>query len=131
MLSGEKFSVAMSAHAVNIVRGILATCHLFLTEHISVIDVWRIYRQFYGDEPFIRLVREMKGIYRYPDPKVVVGSNYCDIGFELDMDYSRLVLLSALDNLMKGAAGTAVQDMNIMFGWDEKEGLWDLGLHPI
>ncbi|RLI39879.1 hypothetical protein DRO64_09995 [Candidatus Bathyarchaeota archaeon] len=96
-----------------------------------MIDVWRIYRQFYGDEPFIRLVREKKGIYRYPDPKVVVGSNYCDIGFELDIDYSRLVLLSALDNLMKGAAGTAVQDMNIMFGWNEKEGLWDLSLHPI
>ncbi|HDM89565.1 MAG TPA: N-acetyl-gamma-glutamyl-phosphate reductase [Candidatus Bathyarchaeota archaeon] len=131
MLSGEKFSIAMSAHAVNIVRGILATCHLFLTKQISLVNVWRIYRQFYGGEPFIRLVREKKGIYRYPDPKVVVGSNYCDIGFELDINYNRLVLLSALDNLMKGAAGTAVQDMNIMFGWDEKEGLWDLSLHPI
>ena len=73
----------------------------------------------------------MKGVFRYPDPKIVVGSNYCDIGFEVDEHSDRLVLLSALDNLMKGAAGTAVQDMNLMCGWDEKEGLWDSGLHPV
>jgi len=131
LLAGEKVSVAMSAHAVNMVRGILATCHVFLTDSLSTIDVWRLYRQFYRDEPFIRLVRDAKGVFRYPDPKIVVGSNYCDIGFEIDEDNSRLVLLSALDNLVKGAAGTAVQNMNIMQGWDEREGLWDSGLHPI
>jgi len=131
LLAGEKVSVAMSAHAVNMVRGILATCHVFLTDSLSTIDVWRLYRQFYRDEPFIRLVRDTKGVFRYPDPKIVVGSNYCDIGFEMDEDNSRLVLLSALDNLVKGAAGTAVQNMNIMQGWDEREGLWDSGLHPV
>jgi len=131
ILAGGEVSVAMSAHSVNMVRGILATCHVFLVDPLSMIDVWRIYRGFYRDEPFIRLVREARGIYRYPDPKIVVGSNYCDLGFELDDDHSRLVLLSALDNLMKGAAGTAVQDMNIMMGWPEAEGLWDTGLHPI
>ena len=131
ILAGEKVSVGMSAHAVNMVRGILATCHVFLVDSVSIIDVWRIYRQFYQNEPFIRLVRESKGIFRYPDPKVLVGSNYCDVGFEIDEDNNRLVLLSALDNLMKGAAGTAVQNMNIMQGWDEREGLWDSGLHPI
>jgi len=130
LLAGEKISVAMSAHAVNMVRGILATCHVFLTDSLSVIDVWRLYRQFYRDEPFIRLVRDAKGVFRYPDPKILVGSNYCDIGFEIDKDNDRLVLLSALDNLVKGAAGTAVQNMNIMQGWDEREGLWDSGLHP-
>jgi N-acetyl-gamma-glutamyl-phosphate/LysW-gamma-L-alpha-aminoadipyl-6-phosphate reductase len=130
-LAEEKVSVAMSAHAVNMVRGILATCHAFLTSPVSAVDVWRLYREFYGDEPFVRLVRDKKGIFRYPDPKIVVGSNYCDIGFEIDEDLNRLVLLSALDNLMKGAAGTAVQNMNIMCGWDEKEGLWDAGLHPV
>ena len=131
LLADGKVSVAMSAHAVNMVRGILATCHVFLTDSVSIVDVWRLYRQFYRDEPFIRLVRDAKGIFRYPDPKVVVGSNYCDVGFEIDKDNNRLVLLSALDNLMKGAAGTAVQDMNIIQGWDEREGLWDSGLHPV
>lgn len=131
ILADGKVSVAMSAHAVNMVRGILATCHVFLTDSISIVDVWRLYRQFYRGEPFIRLVRDAKGIFRYPDPKVLVGSNYCDVGFEIDKDNNRLVLLSALDNLMKGAAGTAVQNMNIMRGWDEREGLWDSGLHPV
>ncbi|MEM2648884.1 MAG: N-acetyl-gamma-glutamyl-phosphate reductase, partial [Candidatus Bathyarchaeia archaeon] len=80
---------------------------------------------------FIRFIRDVKGIYRYPDPKIVVGSNYCDIGFEIDDHTDRLVILSAIDNLMKGAAGTAVQDMNIMCGWDESEGLRYLALHPV
>ena len=130
-LAGDRMSVSMSAHAVNMVRGILSTCHVFPKEAISSTDVWRMYREFYSGEPFIRFVRDMKGVFRYPDPKIVVGSNYCDIGFEVDEHANRIVLLSAIDNLMKGAAGTAVQNMNIMCGWDEKEGLQDAGLHPI
>jgi len=130
-LAGDKVSVSLSAHAVNMVRGILATCHVFPTEEISSAEIWRLYRDFYGGEPFIRLVRDRKGIFRYPDPKILAGSNYCDVGFEIDEHADRLVILSALDNLMKGAAGTAVQDMNIMCGWDEKEGLRDSGLHPV
>ncbi|MEM2914818.1 MAG: N-acetyl-gamma-glutamyl-phosphate reductase [Candidatus Bathyarchaeia archaeon] len=131
LLSKEKVYVSMSAHAVNMVRGILGTCHVFLKSPVALADVWRMYRGFYEQEPFIRLVRDRKGVFRYPDPKIVVGSNYCDIGFEIDENVNRLVLLSALDNLMKGAAGTAVQDMNIMFGWDERQGLTTPGLHPI
>ncbi|MCW4020564.1 MAG: N-acetyl-gamma-glutamyl-phosphate reductase [Candidatus Bathyarchaeota archaeon] len=130
-LAGEKVSVAMSAHAVNMVRGILGTCHVFMADAVSPVEIWRLYRGFYGEEPFIRLVRDRKGVYRYPDPKLVVGSNYCDIGFEVDKNANRVVLLSALDNLMKGAAGTAVQDMNIMCSWDEREGLRYSGLHPV
>jgi len=130
-LAGESLSVAMSAHAVNMVRGILATCHVFPVEKVSAVEMWRLYRNFYDGEPFIRLVRDRKGIFRYPDPKIVVGSNYCDVGFEIDDRLNRLVILSALDNLMKGAAGTAVQDMNIMYGWDETEGVSDSGLHPV
>jgi len=131
LLTKEKVQVAMSAHAVNMVRGILGTTHVFLKTHVMLAEVWRIYRGFYEQEPFIRLVRDRKGVFRYPDPKIIVGSNYCDIGFEIDENMNRLVLLSALDNLMKGAAGTAVQDMNIMCGWDEKQGLAHPGLHPI
>ncbi|MCX8171867.1 MAG: N-acetyl-gamma-glutamyl-phosphate reductase [Candidatus Bathyarchaeota archaeon] len=131
LLCGEKVKVLMSAHAVNIVRGILSTCHTFLKGSITPVEVWRIYRDFYSNEPFIRFIRDVKGLYRYPDPKIVVGSNYCDIGFEIDEHTNRLVILSAIDNLMKGAAGTAVQDMNIMCGWDEREGLRYSALHPV
>jgi len=131
LVAQGKVVVAMSAHAVNMVRGILGTCHVFTKAPVQLPELWRIYRGFYGQEPFVRLVRDVKGIYRYPDPKTVVGSNYCDVGFEVDGNQNRVVLLSALDNLMKGAAGTAVQDMNLMYGWDEKEGLRDVGLHPV
>ncbi|MEM2321443.1 MAG: N-acetyl-gamma-glutamyl-phosphate reductase [Candidatus Bathyarchaeia archaeon] len=131
LLRGEKVIVSMSAHAVNMVRGILSTCHTFLKEPITSAEVWRIYREFYSGEPFIRFIRDIKGLYRYPNPKIVVGSNYCDIGFELDEHANRLVILAAIDNLIKGAAGTAIQDMNIMCGWDEREGLKYPALHPI
>lgn len=131
LLCGEKIKVSMSAHAVNMVRGILSTCHVFLKEPITSIEVWRLYRKFYSNEPFIRFIRDTRGIFRYPDPKITVGSNYCDIGFEIDHHVGRLVVLSAIDNLMKGAAGTAVQDMNIMCGWDETEGLRYSALHPV
>jgi len=130
-LAGDKILVSMSVHAVNMVRGILSTCHVFQTDQISLIEMWRIYREFYAGEPFVRFVRDTKGVFRYPDPKIVVGSNFCDIGFEIDEHANRVVILSAIDNLMKGAAGTAVQDMNIMCGWDEREGLQDPGLHPV
>lgn len=131
LLCGEKVKISMSAHAVNMVRGILSTCHVFLKEPIKSIEVWRLYREFYSGEPFIRFIRDTKGVFRYPDPKITVGSNYCDIGFEVDEHAGRLVILSAIDNLMKGAAGTAVQDMNIICGWDEREGLRYSALHPI
>ena len=131
VLSSGKVLVSMSAHAVNMVRGILTTCHLFLKEPMKPIDVWRLYRGFYSGEPFIRFIRDRRGIFRYPDPKIVVGTNFCDLGFEIDDHAPRLVALSALDNLIKGAAGTAVQNMNIILGCDEREGLRDIGLHPI
>lgn len=131
VLVKDKVLVSMSAHAVNMVRGILSTCHVFPTQPLASVQIWRTYRDFYKGEPFIRFVRDAKGVFRYPDPKVVVGTNYCDLGFEIDEHTSRVVLLSAIDNLMKGAAGTAVQDMNIMMGHDETEGLKSLGLHPV
>jgi N-acetyl-gamma-glutamyl-phosphate/LysW-gamma-L-alpha-aminoadipyl-6-phosphate reductase len=94
-------------------------------------DLWRIYRKEYSREPFIRIVKEKAGIYRYPEPKILTGSNYCDIGFELDLVENRLVVLSALDNLMKGAAGNGIQVMNVMYGWEETAGLEFPGLHPV
>lgn len=71
------------------------------------------------------------GLYQFPDPKILVGSNFCDIGFELDSRVNRLVIFSAIDNLMKGAAGQAIQCLNIMLDIDEKTGLEHLGFHPV
>ena len=125
------FELHFSATAVELVRGVLCTAHLFLTEDLAEKEVWRLYRAVYGSEPFIRLVSDKRGIYRYPEPKILAGSNFCDVGFAKDPLSNRLVVMSALDNLMKGAAGTAVQSLNLMMGWREEMGLSFIGLHPI
>jgi len=129
-LSSE-LAVHMSATAIDMVRGILATSHVFLDRSVTEKQIWQCYREYYGEEPFIRLVKEAQGNYRYPEPKLLWGTNYCDIGFELDPDSGRLVVISAIDNLMKGAAGQAVQAMNIMSGYPETSALEFSGLHPI
>ena len=123
--------VSMSATAVNIVRGILATIHTQLKANLTEKDVWKAYRSVYGSEPFIRIVKQKTGLYRYPEPKLLWGTNFCDIGFELDPVTNRLVVLSAIDNLVKGTAGQAIQAMNIRLGISEEEGLRFPGLHPV
>ncbi len=123
--------VALSCHAVEAVRGILATCHAFLKEPVTEKDLWRVYRDAYGKEPFVRIVKEASGLYRLPEPKILAGTNLCDVGFALDEHAGRVVAVSALDNLMKGAAGSAVQSMNLLAGYPEGMGLDFLGLHPI
>jgi len=127
----EKIQIHFSATSTDMVRGTLATSHVFLKEDLNEKDIWKIYRQAYGDEPFIRIIKEKEGNYRYPDPKLCIGTNYCDIGFERDPYSNRLVVISAIDNLMKGAAGQALQAFNIMFGFDETLGLEFTGLYPI
>jgi LysW-gamma-L-alpha-aminoadipyl-6-phosphate/LysW-L-glutamyl-5-phosphate reductase len=121
--------IHFSATSIEMVRGILVTAHLFVRDGITEKDIWKTYRQVYGQEPFIRIVKERQGLYRYPEPKILAGSNYCDIGFELQG--GRLVVISAIDNLMKGAAGQAVHAMNVMCGFAETRGLEFTGLHPI
>jgi len=130
-LSGAQATVHLSATAIDNVRGVLATAHLFLREGVEERDVYRAYRKTYRGEPFVRIVKERTGVYRYPEPKILSGSNYADVGFEVDGESRRIVALGAIDNLMKGAAGTAVQCMNLMMGWDETTGLGFPGLHPI
>ena len=121
--------VHFSATSIEMVRGILLTAHLFVKEGITEKEIWKSYREVYGQEPFIRIVKEKQGIYRFPEPKLLAGTNYCDIGFELEG--KRLVVVSAIDNLMKGAAGQAVHAMNVMCGFEETAGLGFAGLHPI
>jgi N-acetyl-gamma-glutamyl-phosphate/LysW-gamma-L-alpha-aminoadipyl-6-phosphate reductase len=130
-LRGITCGVHLSATAVDNVRGVLATAHAFVKSGTAERDVWKAYRETYGAEPFVRIVKERAGLYRYPEPKIVAGSNYADVGFELDAKTGRVVSLCAIDNLMKGAAGTAVQCANLMMGWDERLGLEFPGLHPI
>lgn len=124
----------MTVTAIEMVRGVHVTAHCFLNESYIPEDerpVWSLYREAYGDEPFIRLVAGKSGLYRYPEPKILSGSNFCDVGFALDPDGGRLVVMAALDNMMKGAAGSAVQSMNLMCGLAERAGLTFPGLHPI
>lgn len=130
-LVGAAPAVHLSATAVDNVRGVLATAHLFARPGIEEKDIFKAYRQVYRDEPFVRVVKERTGIYRYPEPKILAGSNYADVGFEYDPTTGRIVALAAIDNLMKGAAGTAVQCMNLMHGWEETAGLTFPGLHPV
>ncbi len=122
--------VHLSITSVELVRGALATCHAFLTSPIQEKELWRVYRSCYGNEPFVRIVHDRQGIHRHPEPKILAGSNFADVGWALDEATGRIVALCAIDNLMKGAAGTAVQCLNLMCGFDERAGLGFLGLHP-
>jgi N-acetyl-gamma-glutamyl-phosphate/LysW-gamma-L-alpha-aminoadipyl-6-phosphate reductase len=124
-------AIAFSGTAVEAVRGILVTAHAYLKQDLTDKDLWRIFRSAYADEPFIRIVKESQGIHRVPNPKILSGTNYCDVGFERDPHSRRVVVMSAIDNLMKGAAGQAVQALNVHCGWDERSGLEFAGLYPV
>ena len=130
-VENEAPSIHLSVTAVELVRGVLATGHVFLRESLTEQKLWTLYRATYAEEPFVRLVHQRHGIHRVPEPKILAGSNYCDVGFALDAGSGRVVTLAALDNLVKGAAGSAVQSMNVMFGFEETAGLRFPGLHPI
>ena len=123
--------VALSCHSVEAVRGVLATVHVATTRPFDEKELWSAYRSAYGDEPFVRVVHESDGIFREPEPKILAGTNFCDLGFAVDRHTDRVVLLSAIDNLGKGAAGNAVQCLNVRAGFPETTGLDFAGLHPI
>lgn len=123
--------IALSCHAVEAVRGVLTTCHAFVRRPVDEKKLWRTYRAAYGGEPFVRIVHDADGIHREPEPKILSGTNYCDLGFASDPHAGRVVAIAAIDNLMKGAAGNAVQCFNIRAGFPETHGLEFLGLHPI
>ena len=121
----------LSVTSIELVRGILATTHVWVDPGVTDKDLWRAYRAVYAQEPFVRIVHERSGVYRHPEPKLLAGTNLADVGWELQPGTGRLVTLAALDNLGKGAAGSAVQCMNIMLGCDERSGLEFTGLHPV
>jgi N-acetyl-gamma-glutamyl-phosphate/LysW-gamma-L-alpha-aminoadipyl-6-phosphate reductase len=122
---------SLTMTSVDLVRGVLATAHGRVKPGVALKDLWRAYRKAANENPFLRMVKERRGVYRVPEPKVLAGSNYADLGFDLDPDSRHVVSICAIDNLMKGAAGSAVQSMNLMLGFDETLGLEFPGLHPI
>lgn len=124
-------NVHLSITSVELVRGALATAQVFASRDVTEKDLWQAYRGFAKEEPFVRIVKERTGIYRFPEPKILAGTNYADIGFALDPKHRRIVSIAAIDNLVKGAAGSAVQCMNLMCGFDERAGLEFPGLHPV
>lgn len=123
--------IHLSVTSIELVRGVLATAHAWVQPGLTDKDIWRAYRATYGQEPFVRIVHERTGIYRHPEPKLLAGTNLADVGWEVDSASGRFVALAAIDNLGKGAAGTAVQCLNVIMGWEETAGLAFTGLHPI
>jgi N-acetyl-gamma-glutamyl-phosphate/LysW-gamma-L-alpha-aminoadipyl-6-phosphate reductase len=121
----------MTATAVEAVRGVQVVCRATLVADRTEKDIWRVYREHYDGEPFVRLVKQRRGVYRNPEPKILVGSNFCYVGFTVDEGARRLYAVAALDNLVKGAAGNAVQCLNVRMGWSERLGLDFPGLHPV
>lgn len=124
-------TISLTMTAVDLVRGVLATAHAKVRQGVTTKDLWKAYRAIAAENPFIRIVKEQRGIYRVPEPKILAGTNYADLGFELDENSGHVVSICAIDNLMKGAAGSAVQCMNLMMGWEETTGLEFIGLHPV
>jgi len=117
-LSDKKIDVTFVPHLVPMNRGILETIYLRLKKKMTLAQVLKIYKRFYKTEPFVRVVDNQ--LY---STKSVVETNFCDIGFKLKDDGKLLIVVSTIDNLLKGAAGQAVQNMNIMYGFPEISGL--------
>jgi N-acetyl-gamma-glutamyl-phosphate/LysW-gamma-L-alpha-aminoadipyl-6-phosphate reductase len=124
-------NISLTMTSVDLVRGALATAHGTVRPGISIGDLWKAYRKLANDDPFLRVVKDRRGVYRVPEPKILAGSNYADLGFDLDTETGHIVSICAIDNLMKGASGSAVQCMNLMVGFDETLGLEFPGLHPV
>ena len=124
--AGEQVTLSFTPHLVPMNRGILATEYAKLTKDVSWEDVKAVYDKYYGDEKFIRVLD--KDVC--PETKWVEGSNYVDIGFKIDPRTGRIIMMGAIDNLVKGAAGQAVQNMNLMFGEEEDEGLRLVPMFP-
>ncbi|MGZ7094874.1 MAG: N-acetyl-gamma-glutamyl-phosphate reductase [Methanobacterium sp.] len=123
---GGNVKVSFTPHLVPVIRGIITTVHTFLKEDVDSKDVKKAYESFYNGEPFVRIL----DLDEIPRLSAVRGSNYCDIGcFQIDPN-DRIVIISAIDNLVKGASGQAIQNMNIMFGFEETESIDVIGLHP-
>ena len=125
-LTGQEISLTFSPHLMPMTRGILSSVYINLKTNISLEKVLAHFRDYYKDEPFVRALQAGT----YANTKFVAYSNYCDIGLQIDRRNKRLIITSAIDNLVKGASGQAVQNMNIMLGIDETTGLDSPAIFP-
>jgi len=125
-LAGEGVKITFTPHLLPIARGILSTVYASLAPGWKHGDIAELYRQKYGEEPFIRLLDEDV----FPATQYVRGSNFCDISWKVDPATGRIIVMSAIDNIVKGASGQAVQNMNIMCGFAETTGLGIVPLFP-
>ena len=125
-LSGKDINVTFTPHLVPMTRGILSTIYVKLNEYTTTEELQAIYKQYYDDKPFVR-VRDI-GIY--PKTKEVYGSNFCDIGIYVDEINQMAIIVSVIDNLVKGASGQAIQNLNLLYGLDETTGLNQLPVYP-
>lgn len=124
--SGETATITFTPHLVPMSRGIMCTIYADLMEPLTTEAVLKYYQEFYEDEYFVRIRQEGK----WPATKEVFGSNFCDVGVTVDGRTNRIMIVSVIDNVMKGASGQAVQNMNLMNGWDESAGLKISPVYP-
>ncbi len=125
-LAKKEIKISFTPHLLPMNRGILSTIYLNLTKKMKEEEIIKLYQNFYKKEPFVRILE--KGTF--PETKNVYGSNYCDVGIKVDERTNRAIIVSAIDNLVKGASGQAVQNMNIMYGFKETLGLESPGITP-
>jgi len=125
-LAGKKFAVSFTPHLLPVKRGILSTIYAKLKKDVSLEELYSLYCNFYAKEKFVRICPSGQ----YPNISSVCGSNYCDIGLAVDLRTKRVIVMAAIDNLIKGAAGQAVQNMNIICGFEEDAGLRTAPLYP-
>jgi len=123
---GQEVLINFTPHLIPMNRGILVTAYASLKKEVSYEEVRAAYDKYYADETFIRVLD--KDVC--PQTKCVEGSNYVDVNFKIDPRTKRVIMMGAIDNLVKGAAGQAVQNMNLMFGFDEAEGLHQIPMLP-
>lgn len=117
--SGNQVTISFTPHLLPISRGILSTSYASLTSAVTADEIRKIYLAMYKDEPFVRIVPDGT----FPTTQHVRGSNFCDIGFAIDQRTNRIIVVSTIDNIVKGAAGQAVQNMNLICGLEETMGL--------
>ena len=125
-LAGQPLNISFSPHLIPMSRGMLSTIYINLKKSLSDDNLIEHYQNFYKEEFFVRIM----GKDKFANTHFVSGSNFCDIGIKVDTRVNRLIVTSALDNLVKGASGQAIQNMNIMLGLEEKIGLESPGIFP-
>jgi N-acetyl-gamma-glutamyl-phosphate reductase len=125
-IAGRDIKVSFTPHLIPMIRGILTTAYAPLVRDMTTAAIIHIYKELYADSPFVMVLDD--GLY--PVTKSVTGSNYCHIGLKVDSRTGRLIMMSAIDNMGKGAAGQAVQSMNLMFGLPEDSGLTCPAVYP-